>query len=252
MFLITSTLLGKPQITVQQTTADWLKFLGRDGQSGTPPMMRPGQIVEAYDGVFGTATFVLAYGVASLQIGDAVVFKAGWTTVRTVAASRGLVGISMCANTDSTALSWFCIRGMCPVRAATMAIDLPLYLTATAGSLSSSVTDNQGVAGASSVLAASGTVTTKTIQTTNGSTEIQVSNLAGLYIGQAITGTGISSTIAGIGQGGTMLGASGTMAGFITTAAAASATGTVTGTFAHPSTFGTAMLGYPVALGGLD
>lgn len=249
MFIVTSNVLGKPQITVQQTVADWRKFLG--WESGTPPMMRPGQTVEAYDRIFGVATFVLAYGVASLQIGDAVAFKSGWTTVRTVAATRGLIGISMAANTDTTALSWFCIRGMVPGRAATMAVDAPLYATATAGSLSSTVVATNGVTGGASVLAASGTVTTKTIQTKNGSNLVYVPDLDGLYVGQAITGTGVpgSTTIAAIGEGGTMLGSSGPMAGFIQLSANCTADGSVTGTFAHPATFGTVSLNYPVMAG---
>ena len=73
MFKIISTTLGMPQITVQQTQSDWKKFLGMDsGYSGTIPMMKPGTIVDAVDDVFGVARFILAYGVASLQIGDVV------------------------------------------------------------------------------------------------------------------------------------------------------------------------------------
>lgn len=249
MFIVTSNILGKPQITVQQTVADWKKFLG--WESGTPALMRPGQVVEAMDGVFGTAQFVLAYGVASLAIGDAVAFKAGWATVRTVAATRGLVGISMAANTDSAALSWFCIRGMVPGKAATMAVDLPLYSTATAGSLSSTVTATQGATGAASVLAASGTVTTKSIRQKNASVFIDLPDVEGLYVGQAVTGTGVgaSAVIVSIGQGGVMLGAPSPGRNTIEVSVASTADNQVTGTFAHPSTFGTVSLYYPVLAG---
>lgn len=252
MFAIESHRLGMPQIVVQQTTSDWKKFLGRDTTDpATVPMMQAGMVVEAYDAVFGWASFILAFGVAGLQIGDAVTVGAGYATTRTVAASRGIVAISMAANTDTTALSWFCIQGQVPVRAATMAVNLPLYLTATAGSLSSTVVATQGVTGAVSVLAASGTVTTKTITTRNGSNLVQVPDLEGLYVGQALTGTGVaaSSVIAAIGAGGAMLGVASPQRNVIQLNNNCTANGTVTGTFAHPSTFGTAMLGAPVAAG---
>ena len=252
MFRIQSQVLGVPQIGVQQTQADWKKFLGYEGSS-TIPTMRPGTIVEAWDGIFGVSRFMLAYGVASLAIGDAVVIQNAFATTRTVAASRGIVGISMYANTDTAALSGFCVQGQCPAKAATVAVNLPAYLTATAGSLSSTVTATQGVTGAVSTLAASGTVTTKIIQTVSGSFIIQVPDLDGLYVGQSVTGTGVgaSAVISELGVGGQMLGAAaGAMGqGYIRVSVASTATGSVTGTFAHPSTFCTLALAHPVAAG---
>lgn len=253
MFKIISNTLGMPQITVQQTQSDWKKFLGMDSSySGTIPMMKPGTIVEAVDDVFGVARFLLAYGVASLQIGDVVSIGAGYATTRLAAAGKGICAVSMSANTDSTALSWFCVAGQVPIRAATMTLGAILYSSATTGSLTSAVTAGQGVTGAHCVLAASGTVCTKTIQTVNGSTEILVPDLEGLYVGQSVAGTGVgaSAVISDIGFGGTMLGRQATArAGRIVVSVASTATGSVTGTFAHPSAFGTAMLAHPGAAG---
>lgn len=252
MFRVVSNILGVPQIGVQQTQADWKKFLGYEG-SATIPLMRPGTIVEAWDGIFGVSKFMLAYGVASLAIGDAVVIQHSHATTRTVAASRGIVGISMFANTDTAALSWFCVQGLVPAKAATFAVNLPAYLTATAGSLSSTVVSTQGVTGAVSTLAASGTVTTKTVQTVSGSGIIQVPDLDGLYVGQSVTGTGVgaSAVISEIGSGGQMLGvAQGAMGqSYIRVSVVSTASGSVTGTFAHPATFCTLALAHPIAAG---
>lgn len=249
MFQVINPALGSPQITVQQTQADWAKFLGRDG--GTVPLMRPGYKVEAYDGIFGQATFMLAYGVASNVIGAAVRIGAGYATTLAAASVRGQMAISMSANTDTAALSWYCIQGQCPVKASTMAVNLPLFSSGTAGSLSSSVSATNEVTGASSVLAASGTVTTKSIRTVNTTDLIEVPDLDGLYVGQSVTGTGVgaSAVISAIGQGGTMLGAMGPSKNFIQVSVVSTASGRVTGTFAHPATFGTASLAYPVMAG---
>ncbi len=244
--------LGQPQASVTLTSADWAKFLGRDGTSVPVPMMYPGMKLEAYDPVYGWAEFICAYGVASLQIGDAVRIGGGYATTRTVASIRGVIGISMSANTDTSALSWFCVRGQAPARvAAATAINTPLFVTATAGSLDDAVVAGDNVVGATAATAQGATVKTATLQTTNGSTELYVGDISGLYVGMAVSGTGIaaSTTITAIGAGGLMLGAQAPRAGFITLNNAQNATGAATITFAHPATFITAMLQYPVCTG---
>lgn len=254
MYRINSNILGQPQIPVALTSADWLKFLGRDGQSGTPPLPVPGSIVQAYDRVFGMAEFVLAYGVASLAIGDACRIGDAYATTRTVAGTRGRVGISMAANTDTAALSWFCIQGAVPCNvAAATAANAPLNMTATPGSLDDAVVAGDGLSGAASATAQSATVTTKTCNTVNGDTYLLVPDIEGLYVGQAVSGTGIaaSTTISAIGYGGLMLGLQGPRAGYIQLNNAMNATGRNTITFAHPSTKITAMLAYPFANGAL-
>lgn len=241
--------LGKPQIPVTVTTADWLKFLGRDGQSGTPPLPQPGQVVQGYDNIWGNAEFILAYGVASLQIGDAVMIGANLATTRTVAATRGVVGISMAANTDSTALSWFAVGGIVPGRALAAAANVAMFTSATAGSLTNTVVATQQVTGAISLTALAATVTTKSVSTTSGSNLIKVADMDGLYVGMGITGTGIpgGTTITGLGLGGLMLGVASPPAGFIQVSANATATGNVTGTFANGAAFTSLHLARPVA-----
>lgn len=253
MFAVTENVLGVPQMTVQLTLADYRKFLGQDGTSGpTSFMPYPGQMVRAIDPIWGESWFMSAYGVASLQIGDAVVFGTNYATTRAVAASKGVVGISMSANTDTTALSWFCVQGMVPARLLA-GTALPLYASATAGSLTTTVTATQGVTGAFclTALAASFTTTPK-VNTVNGSTLVTISDLGGLYVGaqfQSTTGITNGTTITAIGYGGTFGGAQGNQAYQLTLSAAATATGTATADIRHGAAFATALLQFPAIPG---
>jgi hypothetical protein len=254
MFTVVENILGVPQLTVQITQADWKKFLGLDSSApnlNSSILGRVGTIVRAWDAIYGESVFMLAFGVASLQVGDAVTWTAGYTSIRTVAASKGLIGISMAANTDPAALSWYCVQGQVPLRLAASTIDLPLYCSATAGSLSATVVATQGVIGAFAKSALAASIGTKLVGTTNGSALLAVADLDGLYVGAGVTGTGIpgATTIAAIGQGGTMLGAQGPQNFVVQMSANATATGQVTGTFAHGAAFALAQLQFPVAQG---
>jgi hypothetical protein len=254
VFLSTSRILGRPQVPVQITQADWKKFLGQDSSAPSVVLPHPGMTLTAFDPIYGESEFVLAYGVASLAVGDAVRIGDGYATTRTVAGIRGRIGISMSANTDTAALSWFCVRGLVPANvAAATAANTPLFVTATPGSLDDAVVAGDNVAGATAATAQGATIDTKTIGTTNGSNIITVADLDGLYVGMAITGTGIpgSTTISAIGMGGLMLGSQGPQARTVQLSANATATGSVTGTFAHPATKVTAMLSYPTCTGAI-
>lgn len=249
----TTNIIGKPPVPVSVTVADWRKFLGQDGQSTTPPLPFPGQRLIATDLVWGEAMFILAFGVASLAIGDAVRIGGGYATTRTVAGTRGMIGISLSANTDTAALSWFCIMGQVPATvAAATAINTPLNMTATAGALDDAVVAGDGLSGAVAATAQGATVTTKVVSTVNGSDIVQVPDLGGLYVGALLTCTGLAGiAISNIGYGGLMLGYAGPQARTIQMASAATATGSSTGTFAHSSTRITAMLAHPFANGAL-
>jgi hypothetical protein len=240
--------LGFPQIDVTATVADWRKFLGNDTAALT---LRPGTTICAWDPLLGTAEFILAYGVASLARYDAVRIGLNYATTRTVAATRGTIAVSMSPNTATDALSWFAVRGQVPVNStATGAVDAPMFTSATAGALTTAVTANSGLSGASNTIAVSSTVTTKTISTTNGSPVIRVSNTDGLYVGMAVTGTGVAanSVIAEIGLPGNMLGASATVRpGEVRLSNNCTATGTVTGTFSTTASQTIALLTYPSA-----
>lgn len=250
MFKTTSNVLGRPQADVISSIANQQQFLG--STSGSPPMYYPGMAVEAYDPVFGVAEFVLAYGVAGLLLHDWVRIANGYATTRSAAAIRGRMGVSMSANTDPTALSWFCVRGICPANvAAAVAINTPLFVTATTGAADDAVVAGDNIVGATAATAQSATVTTKSIGTVNASTRISVPDTAGLYVGQSVTGVGVgaAAVITSIGTGGQMYGTNGPPVGFIEVSVASTATGRVTGTFALSATKILAMLAYPTCTG---
>jgi hypothetical protein len=250
MYLTSGNVLGKPQVPVQITLADWAKFLG--SSSATPPLPYAGQALVATDAIYGEAEFVLAFGVAGLLVGDAVRIGGNYATKRAVAGDRGRIGISMCANTDPTALSWFCIRGQVPAIAnAAIAANGPLNLTAGVGALDDAAVAGDGLSGAAAASATTATVTTKIGEVVNGSPIVKLSDLGGLYVGMGLSGTGIpgATTITAIGMGGNMLGAAGPQAFTIQMSANGTATGSPTITFAHLVTFFTAMLAHPFANG---
>lgn len=251
MYMSSSNILGQPSVPVQITQADWKKFLGQDSSAPSVALPYPGQELTATDSIYGAATFVLAYGLAALQVGELVVIRNGYAVVRAVAGSRGVAAVSMSANTDPTALSWYCVVGAVPARVTAGAINLPMYLTATAGSPSGTVVATDQVTGAVTGTAVSATVGTKLVGTVNGSPILAVPNLDGLYVGMGVSGAGIpgGTTIASIGYGGLMLGSQGPQAQTIQMSANATATAQVTGTFAHVATFLTAILARPVASG---
>lgn len=243
-------ILGNPQTLVTATTADWQKFLGRDPASaGTIPMPYPGVVIEAVDPTYGAALFVLAFGVVGLQIGDAVMIGAGYATTRTVTGSRGQIAISMAANVDPTALSWFCIRGQVPARVLLAAANTNLYVGATAGSPTTAVVATQGITGLLSLTALAATITTKLVSTLNGSANVSVADMNGLYVGAGLSGTGIpgGATITALGLGGLMLGTNSPGNNVVTISANCTATGQVTGTFAHGAAFCLANAVLPVA-----
>ena len=252
MYFNTTNTLGIPPTPIAITSADWRTFLGRDSASmSTLPFPQYGDKIRATDPIYGEATFVLAYGVAGLQIGDAVVIGAGYTTTRALTTSRGIVGISMSANIDPTALSWFAVYGQVPGRLLAAGAALPLYTSATAGSLTTTVVATQGVTAGFSLTALAATIGTKLVGTTNGSNLLAVRDIDGLYVGCGVTGTGIpaATTVTAIGYGGLMLGTQGPPAGFVQLSANCTANGNVTGTFAHGAAFALLNLGEPVASG---
>ena len=99
-------------------------------------------------GVRGEAEFIYLQGVASTAIGDLCAYDlyAG-TTTRTVAATRGPVGVAMSANVASQ-WGWYQIFGAATITAGTVADVGQVYSTATAGSVDDAVTSGSLVMGA--------------------------------------------------------------------------------------------------------
>lgn len=100
-----------------------------------------------YDPVFGEGQFIYLKGVASTAAGNAVVWDENFATTRTVAASRGPVGIAMAA-TVANQFGWYQIRGIAIASALTVSADAPVSLSATDGSLDDLTTAQYAVMGA--------------------------------------------------------------------------------------------------------
>jgi len=118
-------------------------------ETSTTQMYALGKRIRASHATYGEGEFIYCKGVASTAIGDAVVYdNYNGATVRTVAASRGPLGIAMSANVASQ-YGWYQIQGLavCTV-AASFAADKPCFSTSTAGTLDDAVVTGDKVDGA--------------------------------------------------------------------------------------------------------
>ena len=99
-----------------------------------------GTIVRAADPVNGEGAFIYMKGVASVVAGDLVTFDtSAGTAVRTVAASRGPVGVAVSAVVANT-YGWFQVEGSAVINcAAAISAAGLVYVSATAGSVSTVV-----------------------------------------------------------------------------------------------------------------
>jgi hypothetical protein len=161
----------------------------------------------------------------------------------TAAPSTAGLGKSLYVTLTSFALGsttpqygWVMVSGVAPIQTSVAATTGLVYI-GTAGVITPTQANGKQVLNAACTIAAASAFT-RTIQTANGSKRIGVSRVNGIFIGQAITGTGISSTVASIDPGGNAF----------YTAAAATATGSVTGTFT-PTGYGIVQLSRPFAQG---
>ena len=101
-----------------------------------------GTLVNAYDstGVQGACTFIYLYGVASLAVGSLVTYNAS-TGITTLAPSTAHLAaplaVSMAANTSPTTGSWFQVGGVAVIKKTAVKVSpaVPLFLSATAGSV---------------------------------------------------------------------------------------------------------------------
>lgn len=93
-----------------------------------------GTRVKAYDPTFGEGEFIYLKGLASTDVGEAVIYDTyANTTKRGVAGDRGPVSIAMSANVANQ-FGWYQIAGAAVVKvAAAFAANANVYWTATAG-----------------------------------------------------------------------------------------------------------------------
>lgn len=148
------------------------------------------------------------------------------------------------AGSTTTQYGWVLTAGIVPVQYAVAATTGALFIGG-AGQATPTAANGKQILNARCVVAASGSFT-RSITTVNGSSKVTMSRVNGLYLGMAVSGTGIpaSSVISAIGDGGQAI----TIGSAIGTPVAATATGTVTGTFTHTG-YGIVQLNRPFAQG---
>lgn len=185
----------------------------------------------------GGGDFIYCKSAAATPCGTPVTFDSlGWvaTAVTNTAGLGRAAGIAANRFTAADQFGWVQLSGQAPVVTnGTFAAGAQVYIQA-AGVLSTTQANGKQLNGAWSIIAAAAAIT-KTVQTTNGATQLLVPNIDGLFCGLAVSGTGIAaSTIIDIDPGGK----------FVVLSAAMTANGTVTGTFTYTN-LGAIMMNNP-------
>lgn len=190
--------------------------------------------VRGYDPIHGFGEFVYLQGVASTVAGSRVTFvpHTGVTTLGDAAANTSLpLGFAL-APTVASLFGWYQVAGTAlAVNGGTAVVGTGKI--AAAGAITSAAVPGGQVLGGT-ILVANGTTFTKTGITRNGSTEVWVSNLDGVYVGLPISGTGIpggTTVAAGYNNSPNGRNSSAGSATSLILSAAATADGTVTITF---------------------
>lgn len=120
------------------------------GETSTVQKHPLGTRVIGTDPTYGDAEFIYLKGVANTAVGNLVTYDAkDGVTVRTVAASKGPCAVAMSANVADQ-YGWYCVKAAnVPITcAAAAAVDVALYVTATAGAVDDAVVAGQGIVGA--------------------------------------------------------------------------------------------------------
>lgn len=141
---------------------------------------------------------------------------------------------------------WVLRSGIAPVQYSAAATAGAMYFAA-AGQATPTLTAGKNILNASCLIAASGSFT-RTVQTQSGSSLVKVARVNGVFVGQAISGTGIpaSSVVSSIDPSGTAI----VIGSAVGTPVSATATGSVTGTFTHTG-FGICHLDRPFVQGNI-
>lgn len=140
------------------------------------------------------------------------------------------------AGSTTVQYGWVMASGVAPIQTSVAATTGLVYI-GTAGVITPTQANGKQIVNAVCTIAAASAFT-RTITSVNGSKYIKIARTNGLFIGQTLSGTGVSGTVASIDPSGT---------GF-TASAAATASGTVTGTFT-PTGFGIVHFNRPFAQG---
>ena len=159
-FTITDNRLGLPGITSITSVAS----SGLLNTTGVPV----GTIVRANDPTYGGGEFVYLPGVASNTVGSLVYWNQSSNTVTlspTTGHTARPVAVSMAANTSTTALSWYQIEGVVPIKKTAVKIspDVAVFISATAGRIKAVASAGLQILGARSNNAATVASATSTV-----------------------------------------------------------------------------------------
>lgn len=183
-----------------------------------------GYVTDFNDPYYGWQKMIYAQAAAAQETGSLVFFTNAWvaTDIPNTANTGLSIGVAKTAMAINT-YGWYILSGQAPWSAtASVAAGVAFGITA-AGQVGANTAGKQ-ILGARVNIAGTGTFT-RTVQTFSGSTRFVTSSCDGLFIGLAISGTGIagSSTIATIDPS----------SNTFTTNNAATANGTVTATYTY-------------------
>lgn len=193
-----------------------------------------GTIVRGFDPIHGAGEFIYLLGVASTVAGSRVTYvpHTGVTTLGDATGATSLPCAFALAPTVATLYGWYQISGVALAVNNATAVAGTGKIAAAGAITSSAVVTGQVLGG--TILVANGTTFTKSVGTRNGSTEVQVSNLDGVYVGLPISGTGIpggATVAAGYNNSPNGRNSSAGSATTLILSAAATADGQVTATF---------------------
>lgn len=194
-----------------------------------------GTVIRAKEPIHGEGEFIYLAGAANTVAGDQVTYNplTGATTRGAATANSGLPIAFAMANCIAARFGWYQISGVSLANNNATAAVGSAFQKATAQIGSAAVAGTQ-VLGGAQILVANNSTFTKVCTTRNGSTQLIVPDMDGLYIGLGVSGAGIPGgvTIAeGIDGGPNASNTSAGSSGVINLSAAATADGTVVVTF---------------------
>lgn len=203
-----------------------------------------GQRIEGMDATFGYGRFMYAkLASGTMAIGNVVTWDGSFAISQNPnTANRGEpVGVLKTKMDASAAVcyGWVQLAGIAPVISATVAATGAVYFAA-AGSVTTTLTAGKQILNAK-ILQQPTYNFTRQIYTTAGLPQVRVADLSGMFIGMAVSGTGIpgGTTIAGLETGANNI---------VTLSANATALGAVTGTFTYTG-YGQMMFDHPFTQG---
>lgn len=192
-----------------------------------------GTVVEAYDGIQGMGEFIYLLGVASTVVGSLVTYDHTYQTALDAAtANASFPKAFAMAPILAGQYGWYQISGVAVASNNATAAAGNAFAKAGGQVGSAAVAGTQILS--ARISTANGSTFTKTCTTKNGSTQLFVPNMDGLFVGLPVSGTGIaggSVIAAGVDGGPNAINTNAGGPGFVNLNNAMTADGTVTVTF---------------------